>query len=483
MDSNFRNGGLAFAFEDSMSESLYNQLITRDPKLIEYFNRRTHQFGEECNSLPPRNELRITEVVCCDTYSLSDRSSLESALYRLVKKSKGLANHTRSRYISSIHKFMTSAIAGNSSIATYWLVEEPLRINSHLFESLTLTLDLVGGHLIRVFLSLKPSCSLSRLFYDISVNEQATSLWIRRKLFKFKETYVHRVKPGNATKLEEISAFDSGIDSEVKKIFTSQLCKGIFLKNFNGVPILQIYRYEDYSASTPGSNLLAQNTDFFKLFAQGGGSANHSLYLTPDDDELIVSSIRKNADLHFTCKLIEVSSAINASYQRILSILAEKAAMHILLFRLTELKIKLAKPTLAKAVADLGHQRLELYQLSTVFKIFSASFVVQQSSLLGSFGSNDNLTRWTGSSKASAMSFSDECKESIKYMLGQIEQQLTDLFRDFSVLRDESNDRFQARIQCLALWLTILIAPLATIGLERLADYYVPQETHPQDGP
>lgn len=473
---------MAFEFEDSRTSRIYKRLTNNfsDGDAVDYFERRTHQFDGDINSLPVGVELKLDEVSCFDSFSLTDSKRLRGSLYSLVKMAKNLNRETRERYLSSIDKLIRTATFESNTIASHWLAEQPLQLNSRLFDSCKVSLNLVGGHLIRVFVDLSPSRLLKQWISKLSSNQIPTRLKLWRTLSLGKEEYANKVIYGNDEKLKLLNHFNAVISAEVERLFVKSLHTGIFRQSFGGIPKLLVFSCDDHRMKGLPASSAVDNSNFFRLLAQSGGSPNYSLFETPGNDQLIDNCMRNSPSLALTAKLLKAAGCVHLSNHQILTIVSEKEAMRLLLFRLNELKIRYVRVALDKAIEDLKGQRLDLYRLSTVFEVFSGGFEKEQRTFLGSMINNDNLIRLNVGGSNGSLSFSKSAQNEITFMRKQIRAEISSLSRGYSILRDEANSRFQSRIQVLAILLSLLLIPPVQIAWDKLVDCFLDSQHHSQ---
>jgi hypothetical protein len=473
---------MAFEFEDRLSCRIYKKITDSftNQEAVSYFERRAYQFDGDTNSLPRGTSLSIENIICFDTYPLSDTILLKGSLHRLVGKDAKLDAETKKRYKKNIDKFMQEATYGINSLSFHWVSEKPISIKSHYFAAASLSLSLIGGNLIRVFLDLQPSTRFKNHLNAATSKQIPTTLRLRRLPSLRKEVYQDRVSYGNDKKLKILERIDAKANADLEHVMKKYLPQGIYRKAFGGTPSLQIYRYIENIDAISSQHSSSDTGCFFKLLATASGGPSYGLFVTKGDDQLIENNYRNRPSVSQKAKFIRVAGDSSLSYRDILITIAQKAAMQHILFRLNNLKIKLVRPSLRKAVANLEKQRLDLYQLSTIFELFSGGFEKEQSSFLGSLRNADTLTRWTGASSGSPISFSNASNSEINHTCRQIRSEIDHLSNGYSILRDESANRFEVRISWIAIVLSLFFAPVAQIALERYTDWRFPVDSPSQ---
>jgi hypothetical protein len=474
--SNFQMPRLTF--NSPGAKRLYDELASTDSNhaFANYVRRRTDQV-EATNSLRLGDTFDLKRIISLEFYTLSDLHRLHAALIGAVLRAQAIDKIDRLNFIDQVDKFAIAADRGFDTERSSFIKEIPFHRSSELFSGFSLRLDLVGGSLVRIIATLRPSEILIDFFSDISKVQIDTLLDLRRRLAGFPWEDIHiSVDKGNDRKQRLIEEIDRDITQNVVGFFMRDLCPGIYMESFGGTPILQVFYHRDTGPATSFNDVVAERiqhrTSFFQILAQSGVDLDYRTASSIDGDEIIEQSPRNRSALVATGKIIGRSSSFSLIEIDLLTMLGEKARLWLQLCQLHDIERSYVRLMLKKKTADLRAKRLETYKLRATHNLI-ISATEKRDRFLKTASSQPALSKFFYDGMANRSDYATQNYGYISSLGKQLTSKLSAILDDSDVVRDEADSVFQRNIQCIAVAVAVfsvlaaLFTPMLQIRIER----------------
>ena len=464
-------------FSSLRAKRLFDEIAStdKDRAFANYIRRRTDQV-EATNSLRPGAIFELRRIVSLEYYTLSDLDRLHEALVRAVSRTQAINKIERLSLLDQVDNFAIAADRGFDTERSSFIKEIPFNGSSQLFSRFSLRLDLVGGSLVRIIVFLKPSEVLVDSFSDIARVQIDTLLDLRLRWagFPWKDLHIS-VDKGNDRKKHLIEEIDRDIAKSVVKFFMRDLCPGIYLESFGGIPTLQLFYHRDTRPATclNGGLVRTQHrTSFFQILAQAGVDLDYRTASSIDGDEIIEQSPRNRSALVATGKVIGRSSSLSLIEIDLLTMIGEKARLWLQLCQLHDVERSYIRLMLKKKTRYLRAKRLETYQLRTTHDLI-ASATEKRDRVFKSASSQTALSKFFYDDLADRPDYATQSRRYIGALSKQLTGKLSAILDDYEVVRDEADSLFQRNIQCIAIAVAVfsvlaaMFTPMLQIRIER----------------
>jgi len=475
-----------FVFYDKLSERLYNVKTGSGSNLemVDKFREMTRPFDARCNAIPDSCSLSLNGVMATEVNFVSESIALKHRLVKLIAAIPDIGKAKRRDYENRLQGFIDRAQSHLGMHSVSLLSEEPLVVRSRLFKRVSISLEYVGGYLIRLFFNFEPSDYLLGSILQISREHYDTRLKLCFKHPLFRRHVIGKPCLGSDIKRTELTKLDQAIQANICEVIRTQVMPGIYLKQFLSIPLLQRYETNHYpSDASEDCNSLpsTERTSFFDLLLSPSSKYSQTVYYSDCADKLVEYRPHSGRSLNAFAKLIATKQSTTNCFD-VLHVFAEKEALWLQSSLIYDVGREYASSLLAKNTKSLKRERQEMYKQEVIHDTLIAAFKFRNklrqdyhegpiTGLLLPIGHNSEI-------------------DFGKYGYGQIRQasrlineHLRPLIRRSVIVKDEAETAFQRWIQCASIGLAVVVFPIAQVFWERVADCLFPSANAPIHGP
>lgn len=471
-----------FVFYDRRSERLYNARTNsgRDHEMVNAFREMTRPFDRRRNAVPDSCTIFMTGIMATEVYYVSDSTKLKCNLARLIAAIPDVDKPTRRDYERRLEEFIDRAQSNLGMHSVSLLSEEPLVVKSRLFKRVSISLEFDGGYLVRLFFNFEPSSYLHNSIYEISSTQYNTKLklWYKHPLLQ--RQIVAKPYFGSDGKRIDVAKLDQSIQADVCQIIRNQVMPGIYLGQFNGIPLLQRYEVRETThdpselSDSPSSS---EKTSFFDLLLSPSNKYSQTCYYSGQGERLVEYRPRSGRSLTAFAKII-AGNPLAIDCHAVLRIIAEKEALWLQSSMIYDIERQYASSLLAKNTKSLKAERQEMYKQEVIYDTIMAAFKFRNmlhgtdpdgpvTGLMLPIGWNDEID------------FGRYGYGQIRQASRLINQHLRPLLRRSVIVKEEAETAFQRWIQRASIVFAILVFPIAQVFWERVADCLFPAADAP----
>jgi len=366
------------------------------------------------------------------------------------------------------------------------LAEEPLVVNSKLFKSVFISLEFVGGYLIRVYFRFQVASWMHNRLLQLSTSQYDTRLRLWFKNPFFRRSILAKAYFGNDSKRNDISRLDLCIYGNICGVIRKQFMPGIYLGQFNGIPTLHTYLISEH-AKQP--NVIVddlssgERTNFFELLLAPSNKYSRTSFYSPGQAaELVELRPRNGRALTSYAKFITTESS-SYHYLEILKIFSEKEAFWLQSSLIYDIERQYASSLLAMKTRRLKKERQEMLKQEMIYETLMAAFEFNNKlHAVNPDGPIIGLTLPVGATKE--VDYGRYGHGQIRQASKLINEHLRPLIRRSEIVKEEAESAFQRLIQIASIILALIaLLPAVQVVWERVVDGWHPAPSAPMARP
>lgn len=464
-----------FIFFDNLSEKLYSARTNNgtDRELVDAFLDMTRSPGGDRNAIPDFWGLSLCDVMATEVYYVSESLGLMDKLRKLILAIPHLTKPMRLNYEARLQEFIDGALSNVGMRSITLLAEEPIVVNSRLFNSVFVSLEFTGGYLIRLYFRFEVASWLHNRFLELSTSQYDTQLRLWFKNPFFRRGILAKAYLGNDRKRNDISNLDLCIYGDICEIIRKQFMPGIYLGQFNGIPLLHTYLIDERAKNPNGiiDDLSSgERTNFLELLSAPSNKYNRTSFYSPRQTaELVELRPRNGRALTSYAKLVTTESNIY-HYLEILKIFSEKEAFWLQSSLIYDIERQYASSLLAMKIKRLRKERQEILKQEMLYQTLMASFKFNKKLHFGNpDGPLIGLALPVGTGKE--IDYGRYGYGQIRQAMKLINEHLRPLIRRSEIVKEEAESAFQCWVQIVSIVLACLaLIPVAQAVCKLVVD-------------